>query len=144
MGAALYETDFYGWANEQARLLREHRLEELDLNNLLAEVETMAGRERRELVSRLRVLLAHLLKWQYEPDRRGKSWQFTIRTQARDIRDLLGDNPSLKSHLPEALEKGYSQARELAAYETGLEEGTFPEACPYDLDQALTGGYYPE
>ena len=101
MSALAYHQDFYGWAQEQAKLLREHRLNELDLENLLEEVESMGKSEKRELESRLEVLLTHLLKWHYQPNFQGKSWELTIRGQrAKSIRHLK-ENPSLKGQLAE-------------------------------------------
>ena len=103
----------------------------------------MAKSERRALESRLTVLLAHLLKWQFQPSGRSKSRQRTLIEQRKRIDRLLRDSPSLKPQLPELLADAYDSALRLAAEETGLDEGDFPAACPCTLDQILDAGFYP-
>ena len=93
----LYEQDFYAWANEQAALLRSGRVSDADLEHIAEEIESMGRSEKRELISRLKLLLAHLLKWQFQPTLRGNSWRLTIEEQRRDVAEHLADNPSLKS-----------------------------------------------
>ena len=107
MNKIAYETDFYGWANEQAALLREGRLHEADIENIAEEIESMGRSEKRELVSRLVVLLTHLLKWRYQPGGRGSSWRASVVVQRDRIADHLSDNPSLKPKIPEALTRAY-------------------------------------
>src|SRR2546428_13059372 len=92
----LYETDFFAWTQEQARLLRERRWDDLDLENLVDEVESVGGSERREIRNRLTVLLGHLLKWKYQPGHRGPSWTGTIFEQRGQLADVLRDSPSLR------------------------------------------------
>lgn len=145
MGAATkYETDYYGWTQEQAGLLREHRLEEIDLDHLIEELECMGASERRELVSRLGILLGHLLKWQYEPEYRGKSWVSTIREQRRMIPLHLKQNPSLKGKLGEFMEDGYGLGRGIASDETGLPESTFHDVCPWSFEQIMDAEFWPD
>ncbi|EOA7421617.1 DUF29 domain-containing protein [Salmonella enterica subsp. enterica serovar Newport] len=139
-----YETDFYGWTQEQARLLRDGQLSELDTQNLLEELESMGGSERRELESRLEILFMHLLKWQYQPARRGKSWQLTINEQRRRIVRRLNRNPSLKNQLEEIIADAYDEARYSAERETGLYLSTFPDTCPWDFEQAMNSTFYPD
>jgi hypothetical protein len=134
-----YEADFYAWTQRQGAILRERRMEELDWENLAEEIESMGRQERRELINRLRVLLAHLLKWRFQPERRGVSWEVTIADQRDQIQDILRDNPSLKSFLDEAFREGYERGRRLAIAETRLPAATFPTEPPFDLDWALTG-----
>jgi len=141
--AASYETDFYGWANEQAALLRAGKLAAADIGHIAEEIESMGKAEKRELISRLTVLLCHLLKWQYQPDRRGMSWRATIRNQRRDITDHLVDNPSLKARLPEALSAAYERAIDTAAGETDRDPGTFPPACPWPFEQIMDVAFWP-
>jgi hypothetical protein len=141
---SLYETDFYVWIQTQADLLREEEFEELDLPNLIEELEAMGRSERRELVSRLTVLLTHLLKWQYQPDMRSKSWQNTIRIQRRDIQRVLSDSPSLRATLAEFIALAYPDARMDAVEETGLLSPVFPEACPYSAEQILNVAFLPD
>ncbi|MGZ8242847.1 DUF29 domain-containing protein [Methylomagnum sp.] len=124
MSAALHNLDFYTWTHQQAELLRAGRFDELDTGHLIEELESMGARERRELTNRLAVLLAHLLKWQYQPERRGNSWRRTIKIQRIEINDLLADNPGLKSELPEIFAKAYEKARVLATDETRSDEGS--------------------
>jgi hypothetical protein len=98
-----YESDFYAWANEQATLLREGRFAEADVENIADEIESLGRSEKRDLVNRLAVLLAHLLKWQFQPVWRGKSWRLTIKEQRRRLSEHLDENPSLKPLVGEAI-----------------------------------------
>ena len=94
--AGLYERDFHAWTQESVRLLQQGRWRELDIEHLIDEIESMGASERNQLQNRLRILLAHLLKWQYQPNYRSRSWQATIKEQRLALQDLLADNPSLK------------------------------------------------
>jgi len=132
-----YEFDFYGWTQHQAGLIRSGKLAELDLANILEEIETMGRSEKRELVNRLAVLLAHLLKWQFQSERRSKSWEFTIKEQQRMVERVLRENPSLKPRIPEIVEDAYDFALFTAARETGMLRDDFPQECPWTLDEAL-------
>ncbi len=138
-----YHNDFYGWTQEQAAFLREGKLAELDIENLLEEVETMGRSEKRELDSRLTVLLIHLLKWQYQPIRRGRSWQLTIKGQRINFSETLEDNPSLKPQLDAILKRAYAKSIIKACQETALDEQTFPSDCPWTLSQVLDDNFYP-
>ena len=144
MSNSLYERDFYAWANEQAALLRAGRLAEADLENIAEEIESMGRSEKRELNSRLRVLLMHLLKWRHQPMLRSKSWSNTIAAQRDDIVDHLADNPSLKDKLPEVLTSAYRKAILDAAAETGIDSSTFPSTCPWTYDQIMDAAFWPE
>ena len=139
-----YDRDFYGWANEQAGLLRAGRLSEADIGHIAEEIESMGRTEKRELVNRLEVLLIHLLKWQFQPERRGKSWTNTIRVQRNRLKTHLADNPSLKPQLQASVEAAYENARIEAAAETGLDETVFPEMCAWTPDEALAPGFWPD
>jgi hypothetical protein len=141
--APLYERDFYAWANEQAALLRAGNLTAADIGHIAEEIESMGKAEKRELVSRLAVLLAHLLKWQYQPPYRGPSWEVTIRNQRRDITDHLADNPSLKVRLPETMASAYERAVDNAYAETGLPRSTFPAACPWAFEPIMDADFWP-
>lgn len=140
----LYDDDFYGWSQEQANLLRTKRFNELDTGNLLEEIEAMGRSERRELESRLEKLLSHLLKWQYQPSRRGKSWLLTIKEQRRKFVDCLNENPSLRNKKEERLIIVYQYARLSAEKETNLSESVFPDQCPWTFDQIMDNGFFPE
>jgi hypothetical protein len=144
MSATLYDRDFFAWANEQARLLRAGQLSDADIEHIAEEIESMGKAEKRELVSRLAVLLLHLLKWQFQPKRRGSSWEATIKLQRRALADHLADNPSLKSRLSEAIARAYGDAIIAAGDETGLPENTFPGACPWSFDQVMATTFWPE
>jgi hypothetical protein len=144
MSNSLYDRDFYAWANEQAALLRAGRLAEADLENIAEEIESMGRSEKRELVSRLKVLLIHLLKWRFQPTRRGNSWRLSIEEQRREVADHLADNPSLQAKLPDALGSAYTTAVLAAARETGLDRNTFPSACPWTYDQIMDAAFWPE
>ncbi len=142
----LYEKDFFEWAMKNAELLRAGRLEDADLEHIAEEIEDMAKSQRRELYNRLRVLLAHLLKWrlQRKPEQESRRWRATINEQRRELDALLEDMPSLRGAVEERLGKAYRVARGSAADETGLPQSEFPEACPFTLDQILDFEYFPE
>jgi len=142
--STLYDRDFYAWTQEQAILLQKHNWEQIDLANLIEEIQTLGRQERKELRNRLGVLLGHLLKWQFQPQRRSNSWVATIKEQRRRIIDLLEESPSLQSYLEEALQVGYADGIDLAVQETNLPYETFPTFSPYTLEQALDAEYLPE
>jgi hypothetical protein len=134
----LYQRDLYAWSREQARLLKDGRLEEIDAENIAEEILDVGSNEYDKLESALRVLLMHMLKWDYQPERRSSSWAATIVEQRFRVEKQLRKNPSLKSRLPEAVADGYKQGRVAAWGETGMELDLFPEECPYDWDTILT------
>ncbi|MBK1716626.1 DUF29 domain-containing protein [Thiocystis violacea] len=140
----LYNDDIIAWANEQAALLRAGRWSEIDVAHIAEEIEDVGKSERRELASRMAVLLAHLLKWRYQPGRRGSSWQRTIREQRRAIGAHLRETPSLKTALadPNWFEGVWADAVAKATDETGLD--VFPHDCPWTLEQVLGPDFYPE
>lgn len=144
MSNTLYERDFHAWASEQAALLRAGRLDQADIENIAEEIESMGRSEKRELISRLSVLLLHLLKWRYQPSLRGNSWRLTIEEQRHQVCDHLNDNPSLRSHLQDAQRSAYRSARNHAAIETGLAPAMFPAECPYPFDDAIRDDFWPE
>jgi hypothetical protein len=140
----LYERDFYAWANEQAALLRAGKLGDADIGNIAEEIESMGRSEKRELESRFTVLLSHLLKWQFQPERRGKSWRVTIEQQRRQLAKHLRENPSLKSAVGETVLSAYEDARIEAEKETDLDREVFPLDCPYTLDQLMDLTFLPD
>jgi hypothetical protein len=144
MNKIAYEADFYGWANEQAALLREGRLNEADIGNIAEEIESMGRSEKRELVGSLAALLTHLLKWRHQPGGRGSSWRASIAVQRDDIADHLEDNPSLRSQLPEALVRAYRKAFIVAGDETKLGAAAFPPVCPWTFDEMMDPDFWPE
>lgn len=144
MALASYEQDFYGWIQNQVALLQNRCFEQVDLEHLIEELQIMGARERRELVNRLCVLLMHLLKWQYEPERRSKSWVNTIREQRRMIPKHLQDNPSLKGVFPALWSEAYDDARKEAALETSLPLQIFPNECPWTFEQVMDNEFWAE
>lgn len=140
---SLYDTDFYAWIQEQAKLLKYQEWNQLDLPNLIEEIESLGKQQRAELRTRLKVLIGHLLKWEYQAGRRSRSWLMTIRVQRRDTQEFLAENPSLKPYLQEALQKIYENGRDLAAGETNLPLKIFPKNCPYTLAEIFRDGFYP-
>jgi hypothetical protein len=138
-----YDRDFYAWANEPAALLRAGRLSDADIAHIAEEIESMGKTEKRELVSRLAVLLLHLLKWQFQPGRRGASWEATIKIQRNRLRDHLGDNPSLKAIVHQAITSAYEDAVIEAEAETGLLGTGFPRACPWTFEQMMDPDVWP-
>lgn len=139
----LHESDFYAWTQRQADLLKSGNLAEVDFEHLIEEIESMGASERRALISRLAVLMAHLLKWQYQPSFRGRSWQLTIKEQRRQLQRHLRDNPSLHARLGEFIADAYIDSVLLAARETGLDESAFPAQCPYCEEELLDAEFYP-
>lgn len=135
--AALYLADETAWLEQTADLARAGRLGEVDPATLAEYLTDMANRDRREVYSRLVVLLSHLLKWDYQPDRRSGSWRGTIREQRRELRQLL-ESGTLRRHAEAVFADAYAEARGQAADETELAVGTFPADSPWDLDGALT------
>ncbi|MBF0338617.1 MAG: DUF29 domain-containing protein [Nitrospirae bacterium] len=141
---SLYETDFYQWAFHNADLLRQGRFAEIDLENIIEELEGMARRDRRELLSRLKVLIMYLLKWQYQPKRRCGSWSSTIGTQRADIKHLLADNPSLKNNIGTVMDEEFITAKRLFEVETKISARKLPETCPYTFEQLMDYGFWPK
>jgi hypothetical protein len=139
--ASLYQQDFYGWTQQQVQALAHKQVSALDWQHLQEEIESLGRQEYRELVSRLTVLLGHLLKWQYQPEKRSRSWFLTIREQRRAIRRHLHQNPSLKSRMVEALEEGFEAGVDLALRETDLPLRTFPERCSYEFESIMADGF---
>ena len=144
MSNSLYDLDFYAWANEQAALLRSGRLSDADIGHIAEEIESMGKSEKRELVSRLEVLLMHLLKWQFQPERRSRSWEVSIANNRDRLDEHLIDNPSLRSQVEVAVSVAYRRARREAALETELAEALFPGVCPWSHDLAMMADFWPD
>jgi hypothetical protein len=144
-----YEDDFYTWSQEQAAALRRAAAarvnlpDAIDFENLAEEVESLGMEQVRELWRRYRVLLLHLLKWQYRPGERAPDWRVTIRTQRDELARLLEISPGLKPKRRAELAEAYAAAREDAADETELPLERFPEQCPYRLEEVESGTFWP-
>jgi hypothetical protein len=137
MTSKLYETDFYRWTIEQSRFLQLGKFDNLDLENLAEEIASLGRQEKQELRNRLGVLIGHLLKWQYQPEKRSKSWRVTIKEQRREIQLIMDDNPSLKPYLEEAIFRGYAQGLDLVVKETPLDYSDLPTDCPFTGEQIV-------
>lgn len=144
--AELYAQDFAAWLEDTANLLRAGKWHEIDATTLAEELDAVRAQERREALRRLRRLMQHLLKWQYQPVRRqrGHSWRSTIHTQRAALADMLDTSPSMTRELPILCTKGYPLARQWASDETGLPLATFPEACPWTTAQILDDTFWPD
>jgi hypothetical protein len=140
----LHDQDFHAWTLQQATLLRQGRWAEADIEHVAEELECRGASERRELIHRLAVLMAHLLKWQFQPELRSNRWRNTMAVQRFDVQELLEDNPSLAASLNERMEKAYQKSVMLAVRETGLSKSIFPVACPFSAEQLLREEYGPE
>jgi len=146
-----YERDFHSWIEKNIHLLKTGQVHDLDKEHLIEELEGMANRDRNELVSHLIILIAHLLKWQFQFDQlselyqnfRGASWRATIAEQRKQITRQIKLNPSLKSFFAQAIIESYTDAVDLAVDETGLPESAFPQNCPYSIEQLLDKTFYP-
>lgn len=140
---AEYEKDFHGWLTYNAQLLRAGEIDAIDTINLAEELDAMGRKQRHELTNRLKIVLLHLLKWQFQARYRTRSWNVTLLEQRQQLAQLLEESPSLWHGAQEKLDKAYTMARKLAAAETGLPLESFPRRCPYQLDHALDETFYP-
>lgn len=145
MTSTLYEKDFCAWTMQTVKALRERAFDNLDIDHLAEEVESMGKSDFRELKNRLIVLIAHLFGWEYQENQRSSSWQGTIREQRNSIEDVLEDSPSLY-RLIEGLmteDRLYIRAVNIAALETGIAKKAFPEHCPYSVTQLMDHDFLP-
>lgn len=138
-----YDEDFSLWIEWQIEALRARAYEQLDLDRLLEELEGILGSAKRELRHRLQVLTMHLLKCQFQPERKSASWRATIAMQRFEIEGLLEESPSLRRLVADRAQAAYRPARSMAALETQLPLTHFPEALPYSVDQLLDPDYVP-
>jgi hypothetical protein len=140
----LYECDFNLWVEATAQLLREGRLTELDVVNLLEEVESMGNSNKFALSSDLVVVLLHLLKWQYQPNKRIRSWEKSIAEHRRRIREIFQVSPSLRNYFQQIFDECYLDARKQAKIETRLPLESFPVNSPFTSEQVLDEDFLPE
>lgn len=145
MTASLYKTDFYAWSQKQAELLREEEWEKLDWQQIAEEIESLGRNDRREVKSRLGVLIMHLLKLTYQrrPSFLTRSWRNTIAEQRNRLDEALAESPTLRAQINELIAEAYPYAVKDAARETGLPRTTFPYHCPYSIEQLLDEAYWP-
>lgn len=142
--SAAYAADLNLWARQTAGLLRQKRWSEIDLEHLAEELEDLRKSEKRAIASQLARLLLHLLKWQYQPQRRSDSWLDSITDARLQIELAIQDSPSLKSHPAAVLAQSYPTARRNAAKQTGLSLAVFPENCPYALSHIFAEDWLPD
>jgi hypothetical protein len=139
-----YLTDFNSWIAQTSQLLRERRWHEIDVTHLIEEIEDLGKSERRGISSQLTRLLLHLLKWQYQPQRRSDSWLDSITDARTQIELAIEDSPSLRNYAAEQLEESYQRARRQAAQQTRMEISVFPDVCPYSPERVLAEDWLPE
>ncbi len=137
-----YNKDFYAWTLRNAELIRQGRLSDIDAENIAEELEDMGKSEVRRLESHLTVLITHLLKWQAQPERRGKSWENTIKEQRRQVEKVLRQNTSLKARLDDIYDDAYENAIYQAYAETGLDDQIFRELPPFSYENAMQSGFF--
>ncbi|WP_353570894.1 DUF29 domain-containing protein [Candidatus Albibeggiatoa sp. nov. BB20] len=148
----LYDKDFYAWIYHNIELVRSKKWDEIDADLLVEELESMAKRDRHELVNHLAILIAHLLKWQFQykqlskmwQEFKGDSWKRSIVEQRDQIESQLQMSPSLKPYFDDAIQKAYPRAVKIAVEETQLPVKKFPKTCPYSIEQLLDNRFYPE
>ena len=143
MAVNKHDVDIYAWAIENAQLLRHGKFSEVDMENIIEELEELGNNKRDQLTQRLKLIIQHLLKWEYQPSHRGRSWTITIQNNRNDIEDLLEDVPSLKNKINECFLKAYKRGAKAASVETDLSIKTFPKECPYTLEQVLDSEFMP-
>ena len=140
---ATYDSDFHLWSQTQAAAIREGKFAEIDLENVAEEIESLGRSDRREIRSRLEVVLIHLLKWQFQPEKRKNGWKASIYESRRKIKMLVGESPSLRSFPEQVLAEEYVSAVHQASTETGLSTKRFPVECPYTIADVLALGFLP-
>ncbi len=138
-----YNIDFYAWALHNAELLKQGKFSDIDFQHIAEEIEGLGKSDKRELINRCALLLAHLLKWQFQSDKRSNSWKYTIEEQRDEILELLEDSPSLKNELAEKWNRSYAKALRIAAADTGMNKNNFPAHCPFSLNDALNDNFFP-
>ena len=142
MSNNLYEQDYYLWVEDILKKIQEKRWDEMDWDNLWEEIDDMGKSQRQRLTSNLRILLMHLLKWEFQPEKRTNSWKYTIIEHRRRILEQLEDSPSLKNYLNLKFEAIYQKARKDASLETDLSLNIFPETYPYKVEQVLDEDWF--
>ncbi|MGC9503503.1 DUF29 domain-containing protein [Baaleninema sp.] len=140
---SLYDRDYYRWLKETVSLLKTGDLHELDLDNLIEEIAEMGRREKRAVYSNLKIVLSHLLKYRYQPERTSNSWRSTLVEHRQRLHRLFRESPSLKRYTEEIFEESYRDAIALAAAETGLSKAIFPENSPFSMQETLDLEYLP-
>ena len=141
--SARYETDFAAWTAEQARRLRGLKPTGLDWENLAEEMDSLGRSDKRAIGSALKVVLEHLLKWQFQPDKRSTSWSDSLEEHRDRISRILEDSPSLATLPQEILKREYQRARRKVLRDTRLSAKSIPSTCPFTVEQALDPNFWP-
>jgi hypothetical protein len=139
----LYDLDFFEWTRAQAELLRRGCFESADIPHIAEELADMGERDRREVRSYLRRLITHLMKWQFQPDRRTASWGASIADSRAELEGIFEQSPSLRRFAAESFGQAYPRARRQASFETGLPQTVFPPECPYSFDELMDDDFLP-
>lgn len=139
-----HDSDFYAWTMKNAALLKNGNLNEIDAVNIAEELEDMGNSNKRALISHLKVLIVHLLKYKFQAERIGASWENTIEEQRLQIQSLLQESPSLKYRLDEKFDEAYKLAVLRAATEMGIKKAMLPATCPFLLEQCLNVDFFPK
>lgn len=139
-----YEADYYGWTLDQAAAVRAGRFDLIDRENLAEEIEDLGKSEKREIESRLVQVLLHLIKWQFQPEKRKGGWEASIRVHRQRLIKIITENPSLKHYPGEEMPHAYMEARLAAEKETGIAYEAFPDACPFTIDQVMDETFLPD
>jgi hypothetical protein len=140
----LYDQDFCLWIENTTQLLKERMFSELDLENLIEEIEDLGQNKKDALESNLIIVLLHLLKWKYQPNKRSGSWKRSIREHRRRLDKAMKKSPSLKPYFQEVFRECYQYSRQEASDETGLSLTVFPQECPFTISQVLDQDYLPD
>lgn len=139
-----YDRDFNLWLEQTVYLLKSGQFEALDVENLVDELESMSKRDKREILSRLDVILMHLLKWKYQPSQRNQSWESSIQNNRKEILRIIEDSPSLRNYPETVIDKAYQAACRDAARETQLPSKTFPNNCLFSVNEILDENFFPD
>ncbi len=142
--STLYEQDYYLWLEKTVQLLKDGQLSALDIDNLIEEIQDMGISQKKSVKSNLIVLLWHLLKYKYQPEKRSNSWLLTIDEHRDRLDDDFSHSPVLKRYFEEIFDEAYRKARKKASIETGLSLETFPLDCPFSTEEILNNDYLPD
>ena len=143
IGDSIYEKDYYLWLKTTVEQLKQGNLSAVEINYLIEELESMGRKEKSALSSNLQILLMHLLKYKYQPEKRSNSWRFTIFEHRDRLIELFEESPSLKPYFKEVMNKCYEKARKKAAIETGMDISLFPTDLPFTVEEILDTEYLP-
>ena len=140
----LYEQDFCLWIETTANLLKEGQFSQVDIENLVEEIETMGRSEKNALKSNLIIVFLHLLKWQYQPNKRSRSWKSSIFEHRRRLSEAFKNSPSLKPFFANIFAESYQYGRKQASIETGLSLAALPKESPFTIEEILDEDFLPD